>query len=345
MRIAIGVDSHKATLAFSAVDELGRHLATRQVTNDRAGHEQALAWINEVASSSRVVGIEGSGSFGAALAWFLLDRGEDVREVPAFMTYRERNRRRSDGKSDPVDALAIARVAAREKDLSTPKRAGIMVDLKLLNDHREQLIRARTRLANQAHRQLIIMRPGYQRTIPTLRSKKHVRNALMLLQTERGVRGELTRQRLKQMLTLDGEIYALGKRIEATLEESKTALTQIAGVGAFVAATILGEVGQISRVRSKAAFASMAGAAPLEASSGKTSRHRMNHGGNRRLNRALHVMAKTQSRVTPQARAYVTRKMEEGRTYKEALRALQRHLANVVYKTLVEDARRLEMAT
>jgi transposase len=129
------------------------------------------------------------------------------------------------------------------------------------------------------------------------------------------------------------------------LEKAETSLTQIRGIGPFVAATILGEVGDVSRIRSKAAFASLAGTAPLKASSGKTSRHRMNRGGNRQLNRALHVMAKTQSRVLPGAREFVGRKMEEGRSYKEAIRCLQRHLTNVVYRTLVEDAKRVAILT
>jgi transposase len=111
-------------------------------------------------------------------------------------------------------------------------------------------------------------------------------------------------------------------------------------VGTFVAATILGAVGDVTRIRSRAAFASLAGTAPLEASSGMRKRHRMNRGGNRQLNRALHVVAKTQSRSVPEARAFVGRKMEEGRSYKEAIRCLQRHLTNVVYRTLIEDARR-----
>lgn len=342
MTVAIGVDSHKATLAVSAVDPLGSQLDAREFPNDPAGHRRALAWVAQW-DQKRVIGIEGSGLYGAALAWFLLEHDEDVREVPASLTFRERNRRRSDGKSDPIDALAIARVVARERGLGTPKRAGLMVDLKLLNGHRDQLIRARTRLANRAHRELVILRPGYQKAVPSLRSKKNVCAAVSLLRGDTSIRSELTVCRLEEILGLDTAIYCLGKRIEDKLEESKTSLTQLRGIGTFVAAAILGEVGQVSRIRSKAAFASLSGTAPLKASSGKTNRHRLNRGGNRQLNRALHVFAKTQSRVVPEARAFVSRKMEEGRSYKEALRALQRHLANVVYRRLVDDARRLQI--
>jgi transposase len=132
LSVSIGVDSHKQTLAAAAVDEVGRPLDSLEVSNDLQGHKRLHNWICSLAEP-RVVGIECSGSYGAALAWFLLDRGEDVREVPSARTYRERKRKRSDGKSDPVDALAIARVVARENGLPVPKRAGLMVDLKLLN--------------------------------------------------------------------------------------------------------------------------------------------------------------------------------------------------------------------
>jgi transposase len=339
VRVAIGVDSHKETLAAAAVDELGRQLADRVFANDPTGHRTAADWITGL-GEHRIVGVECSGSYGAALAWLLMDRGEDVHEVPPAETFRERRRRRSAGKSDPVDALAIARVVAREQHLPTPKRAGIMVDIRLLNNRRDQLIRARTRLVNQAHRDLVILKPGYQKTVKSLRSKRNVRGAISLLESDTSVRSELTRTRLEEVLELDDTIYALSKRIARKLEDSRTSLTGIRGVGVFVAAKILGEVGDVSRIRSQAAFASFAGTAPLQASSGQTKRHRMNRGGNRQLNNALHVIAKTQSRIVPEAREFVGRKMQEGRSYKEALRCLQRHLANVVYRVLVEDARR-----
>ena len=338
MRVAIGVDSHKETLAAAAVDELGRQLAAQVFANDPAGHRRAASWIASL-GEYRTIGVECSGSYGAALTWLLMDRGEDVHEVPGVQTYRERKRRPSAGKSDPVDATAIARVVARETHLPTPKRAGLLVDIRLLNHRRDQLVRARTRLVNQAHRDLVILKPGYQKTVKTLRSKRNVRGAIALLKSDTSVRSELARARLDEVLQLDDAIYALGKRIARALEESGTSLMAVRGIGVFVAATILGEVGDVSRIRSKAAFASFAGTAPLEASSGQTKRHRMNRGGNRQLNNALHVIAKAQSRIVPEARDFVGRKMQEGRSYKEALRCLQRHLANVVYRVLVEDER------
>lgn len=341
--VAIGFDSHKGSLAAAAVDGLGRRLADEEFSNDPTGHRRAHEWMKRF--DSRVVGIEGTGTYGAALAWFLLDQGEVVREVPATLTFRERNRKPSNGKSDPVDALAIARVAAREPDLPVPKRAGIMVDLKLLCDHREQLIRERTRLVNRAHRDLVVLHPGYHRTVKSLRSKKNVRAAMALLEDDSCIRSELTARRLGQILKLDEEISEASRRIASKLEESRTSLRDVPGIGDFVAATILGEVGDVSRIRSKAAFASLGGSAPLKASSGKTSRHRMNHGGNRALHRALRVVARAQARTLPEAKAFVERKLSEGKSYREAIRALQRHLANVVYRTLVEDARKASLSS
>jgi transposase len=344
LSVAVGIDTHKATLVAAAVDEVGRPLASQVFDNDPKGHRQAFEWIVGL-GEERVVGIECSGSYGAALAWHLMGRGEDVREVPTARTYRERKRKTSDGKSDAVDALAIARVVARESELPVPKQAGLMVDLKLLTDHRDRLTRARTRLSNQVHKELVILRPGYQKTISSLRSKKHVRAALALIEGDTSIRAELTRLRLQERLRLDDEIYRFGKRIEALVLESGTSLTDLKGVGSFAAAKILGEVGDVSRIRSKAAFASLAGTAPLVASSGQRHRHRMNRGGNRQLNHALHVIAKSQSRVVPEVREYVGRKLKEGKSYKEALRCLQRRLTDVVYKTLLEDAKRLASMT
>src|SRR5207247_1450229 len=160
-------------------DELGRPLEDQVFANDPSGHRKAIEWMTGL-SEQRVIGVECSGSYGAALAWFLMDRGEEVHEVPPSETYRERNRRRWAGKSDPVDALAIARVVARERHLPTPKRAGLLVDIRLLNTRRDQLVRARTRVVNQAHRDLVMLKPGYQKTAKTLRSKRSVRAAIGL---------------------------------------------------------------------------------------------------------------------------------------------------------------------
>jgi transposase len=163
---------------------------------------------------------------------------------------------------------------------------------------------------------------------------------------ERGwsVRAELSRKRLDELSRLEREIAAMDPRIEQTVRKTGTSLTSIPGVGPFIAAKILGEVGDPSRVRSKPAFAVLSGTAPLSASSRQVQRHRLNRGGNRQLNWALHYIALVQCRIMPEAQAYMARQREGGKSHKEAMRCLKRHLSNVVYRHLVADARRAELA-
>jgi transposase len=180
MGVAIGVDSHKSLLAAAALDELGRVVVVREFPNDARGHDALLRW-SKVQDRDRVIGIEGAGSYGAGLARHLIDANENVYEVPAFLTHRERTRNPSKGKSDPSDAVAVARVAARGEGLSSPQRSDVCVDLKRLSDHRDQLVRARTRLINRTHTDLVISDPGYEQRIPKLNSKKNQAGALTLL--------------------------------------------------------------------------------------------------------------------------------------------------------------------
>lgn len=300
------------------------------------------AWVKRQAQA-RVVGIEGALGFGAAAGLYLLSAGEDVREVPATLTYRER-RRQAGGKSDPIDAIAIARAVAQSPDLPSARRTAAYSDLKLLVDYRQGLIYARTRAANQAHADLVIARPGYERQVPNLRSRRSIAAARAMLKADRSVRGKILRLRLGELHRLGREISSVDSQIKTKVAETGTNLTQIPGVGPVVAARILGEVGDPRRIRSKAAFAMICGTAPVQASSGQTARHRLNRRGNRKLNWALHYVALSQSRTTPEAKAYIERCRAAGKTHREAMRCLKRHLSNVVYRQIMADARRLEQA-
>ena len=135
MGVTIGIDSHKSSLAVAALDELGRVVGVREFPNDARGHDALLRW-SKAQDRARVIGIEGAGSYGAALSRHLIDADEEVHEVPAFLTHRERKRNPSKGKSDPSDAVAIARVVARGEGLSSPRRTDVLVDLKLIVDRR-----------------------------------------------------------------------------------------------------------------------------------------------------------------------------------------------------------------
>jgi transposase len=335
--VAIGVDSHKSTLAAAAVDELGRLLDARQFTNEERGHEALRDWITDH-GAARTIGIECSATFGAAAARLLLAAGENVREVPPNLSHREA-RRQSKGKSDPVDALAIARVVAREPNLPSPRRAVVLEELKVLCDHRDQLVRERTRLCNRIHRDLVVIRPGYERRIPRVLGKKNLASVMTMLRGDASVRAGLIRERIGDVRHTDRRVARLEAEIAAKLDQSGSRLHALRGIGTLTAAKILGEVGDVSRLRSASAFARLAGTAPLPASSGSTSRHRLNRGGNRQLNVALHTIALSRYRYDPETRAYVERRRAEGKSFKEALRCLKRHLANVVYRQMTAHLR------
>ncbi len=336
MGLAIGIDSHKSTLATAALDELGRVIGTEEFPNDERGHSALVEWVSGQ-GAERVIGIEGTGTFGAAAARRLLAAAEDVREVPPFLPHRERKKNPSRGKSDLRDAVAIARVVARGERLSSPSRVDILRDLKLLSDHRDQLVRAKTQLINRTHKDLVISHPGYEKRIPKLTSKKRLRAARALLRGDASVRAELIRDRITEISRLIDKVAAVEKQIAAKVVESGTTLTQLRGIGFLVAAKILGEVGDPARLRSKSSFAMLTGTAPIEASSGKTKRHRLNRGGNRQLNYALYVMALARRRGDADTCAYLARLREAGKSDREALRCLKRQLSNVVFRQLVSD--------
>lgn len=325
----IGVDSHKGHLAACAVDEVGRVTDERTFANDQQGHRAMLLWVSGMQQLRRI-GIEGSSNHGSGLARLLLEMGEDVREVPPILTHRQRARTGRAGKCDPADAQAIAMVVAREGGLAPAAAGSSNADLKVLVDCRDQLIGERTRTKNRLHADLSILCPGYKATARSFASHVRRRRARALLEQATGVRSELALERLQRIEELDRQIVACEARIEHAVGESGTSLTRIPGVGIITAAKLLGETGDPRRFRSAAAFAAMCGAAPIPASSGYTQRHRLNRGGNRQLNRALHTIALVQTRVDERARGYVDRKRQEGKSPREAMRCLSRHLANVV---------------
>ncbi len=336
--ITIGIDTHKATLASCAVDDLGRELAASTFANDPRGHRRLLAWATRLGTERRF-GIEGSGSFGAALARGLLDAGELVIEVPATLTDRERRHLRRRGKSDPADALAIARVVLREPTLHPVLPAANADDLKLLVAARDELQTERTRVANRLHADLLVFAPGYGERIPNLVAARHLAAVGRLLGRSTAVRTQLARKRLARLRTLDRELGELETQLAGLVVASGSSLPRLPGIGVLLAAKLLGETGDVRRFRSQAAFAAVSGTAPIPASSGQTQRYRLNRGGNRQLNRALHFMAIVQARTYPPAQAYIARRQAEGKTWREALRCLKRHLADVVYRTMLLDSR------
>lgn len=334
--IFIGVDSHRSTLAAAAIDPIGRVLEVAEFDNDPKGHRALLAWRRCLEGGVRI-GIESSGNYGNGLARMLVAAGEDVFEVPANLSHREA-KRQGRGKSDPIDAVAIARVVAREESLPRPRVDPTHEDLKLLSDHFDQLKRHRTQLANRVHKALVVSHPGYENRIGSLKADRHKTAVMNLVRKDRSVRADLVRRNIKEIRRIEAEAKSVRAEINELLEASGTTLTKETGIGPILAARLLGEVGDVTNFRSKAAFASLTGTAPLPASSGLTVRHRLNRHGNRRLNCTIHYIALTRRRVDPESKAFIIKRMAGGKTRKEATRSLKRHLSNRIYRKMMEDA-------
>jgi transposase len=331
-----GIDSHKDTLAVAIVDGSGRKLATVTVVNEPNGYDELAKLFAEHGVTR--VGMECSGSYGRPGAAALTESGFVVFEVPATMTVRERNRKPARGKSDPIDALAIARVVARGDRLPPARcQPGPADDLQQLTAYRRQLIKERTRISNRVHVDLTILRPGYQRALPKLTRAQHLSDARRMLRGLAWVRVSIARARLGRLHQLDKEIAGLAAQITEIVTATGTSLLEIRGVGPVTAGKILGETGDVTRFRDRNAYASGNGTAPIPVSSGRTDRHRLSRAGNRKLNEAIHSIALVQMRSDGPARAFIDRKITEGKSRREAMRSLKRRLSDVVYQRLILD--------
>jgi len=337
--IYIGIDSHRSTLTAAAIDAIGRVLDVAEFHNDPQGHRRLLTWRQRLDGGVRI-GIESSGNYGNGLARMLIAAGEDVFEVPANLSHREA-KRQGRGKSDPIDAVAIARVVAREQALPRPRVDQAHENLKLLSDHFDQLKRQRTQLVNRVHKALVVSHPGYEKRVGDLKAVRHKTAVMNLVRKDRSVRADLVRRNIREIRRLETEMTSLRQQIKELLDASETTLTREAGIGPILAARLLGEVGNVTNFRSKAAFASLTGTAPLPASSGLTVRHRLNRHGNRKLNYTIHYIAVTRCRVDPDTRAFMAKRPAEGKTRKEAMRSLKRHISNRIYRTMMADANRV----
>ena len=328
---AIGIDTHKRTLAACAVDDVGTAIAERTFDCDRAGFAELAAWANAVVPGA-TIGIEGSASYGAPLAHHLVAAGYTVREVPPQLSRRERGRSRRAGKSDPGDALAIARVTLREPDLPPVRLEDCSTELGLLADARDDIVRVQTQARNRLHAHLVVLLPGYGKTASQLVSRRQLEAIERALDGTGGVRADLARALL-------AEVRELGQRA-AELERTMTGvvaghpLLALPGVGVLTAARLVAETGDVTRFRSPAAFAMLAGVAPIPASSGEVQRMRLNRGGNRRLNRALYTIALSQAWHHKPAKAYIARKRAGGKTWAEAMRCLKHRVSRPVFRLL-----------
>ncbi len=335
----IGVDTHKKAHTLVAVDEQGRTHRIQTIPNTPEGWVVALRMRLERGERA-VWGIENSGSLGKGLAQFLVSQGESlVYEVSPQRTAQYRRRGRTQDKTDQADALAIARLLVAESDaLPAVQADDASTELRILSDHRDNLLAERTRIINQLHAQMLQIDPGYRDRSGPLTNWRGVEYCLELdLPGADGV----ARTRLRIVRQLAGQLVRLGEEIaEVTdllgerVRESGTPLLELAGVGEVVAARLIGELGSTPRIRSAGALAALAGIAPVEVSSGGRGGFRLNRGGNRKLNRAVHVIALSQRRCDARAKAYYEKKLAEGKTKRAAMRCLKRQLVNVIYRLL-----------
>ncbi|HZF59558.1 MAG TPA: IS110 family transposase [Rubrobacter sp.] len=339
MKVLIGVDPHKASVAVAVVDEATGKLVERAAfPQDRCAGLRALQrWAP--AGRKRRWAVENAGGLGQYLAGRLVATGESVVDVPPKLSARVRvlssgNARKNDG----IDALSIALAASRDGRLAAVDPEAASEALRLLSERREDLVAERTRALNRLHGLLRDLVPGgATRTLSADRAARILRGIRPQGASAR-LRRRLASEVLRDVRTLDRKIEDLNGRIEAEVEASGTTLTEIYGIGPILAARIIGTVANVARFPTKSHFASYSGAAPVEASSGEVVRHRLSLAGNRKLNYALHMVAVCQARSDARGGAYYRKKLAEGKSRKEALRCLKRRISDTVYKSLVADS-------
>jgi transposase len=330
--IVIGVDVHKHSLTAVAVDEAGRMLDEKTVT---AAGDELLAWASEI-GNERLWALEDCRQLTRWLERQLLAAGEELVRVPPKLMAPERRAGRARGKSDPIDALAVARAALREPRLSRPRPdEQPFRELKLLVDHRDDLVDERRRAQQRLRWHLHQLDPSFVVPARRLDRSTHLeRVARWLARREQEVQVRVARELVARCRSLTRTIVELDAELEQRTAETAPALLELPGCGALTAAKLLAEVGPIDRFQTDAQLARHSGVAPLEASSGRVQRHRLDRGGNRQLNAGFYRIAITQARYHPAARAYLERKQAEGKSRREAIRCLKRQLARVVFNTL-----------
>lgn len=337
--LVAGIDTHKLTHHVAVLDHLGRTVADRQFDTTEAGCAEVTAFLNAHGPVDRV-GVEGTGSYGAGIARALTAAGFVVIEVMR----QNRQARRLRGKSDPIDARQAALSVLAGADKSIPKSGdGPVESLRILTAERRSAVKARTQAINQIHA-LLVTAPDPVRT--AYRSLSGDKLIAALTRSRPGVMAtdpdQVARQSLKRLAVrcsaLRAEIAAIDDQLGDLVRKVNPRLLTINGVGVVTATALLSAAGDNpERLTSKAAFAALAGVAPIPASSGQRVRHRLSRGGNRQANHALHRIVLLRMRHhEPRTMAYFTRRRAEGLTDRDIIRCLKRHIANEVYAALID---------
>ncbi len=332
----IGVDTHKNSHTLGLIEAGGAELVDVTIATDAFGYRKMLAWADKHSTAERRCwAIEGIGSFGAGLTTYLLEHGEWVVEIdrPA------RPARRNGAKSDVLDAYRAAREALARRHLAQPRQRGIREAIRVLLCTREGAVNARSRA--MCHLQALLVNAPAQLRDQLRRNDVDTlieRCARLRIMAEHSVEHRATvralRATARRIQLLAAEADDLEAELELLITDTAPELLAEPGVGAISAARILNAWSHAGRIRSEAAFAMLGGVSPIPASSGQTMRHRLNRGGDRQLNRALHTIVLSRMRFHPETKAYAARRAAEGKTPREIKRCLKRHLSRRLFRIL-----------
>jgi len=342
-RVVIGMDPHKRSVTIEVMTKDESIVGTGRFATDRDGHAAMRRYVQ--AWPDRVWAIEGCQGIGRHVANRLLAEGEQVVDIPPKLSARARVFATGQGrKTDATDAHSVALVGTRMSGLRPVVNDEQLAVLRILVDRRRSLGEEHTRKMSQVHHLLLELIPGgAKKDLSAAQAKK-----LLATVRPRDAAGK-TRRRVAAELIADLErIYqrkrAANKELTALVAATGTTLMDLNGIGPSGAARLLVEVGDITRFPDKNHFGSWTGTAPIDASSGDNVRHRLSRGGNRQINRVLHIMATVQLRNPTEGRGYFDRSKARGKTSNESMRLLKRRLSDIVYRTMVNDAAR-HMAT
>lgn len=333
-----GVDTHQDLHAAAVVSQDGTVLGNHSFSTTRAGYRAMLRWFRSFGELVRV-GVEATGSYGAGITRHLALAGIPVLEV----TGPDRSLRRAKGKDDELDAIAAAQAALTGQRVQVAKdRSGGVEALRVLRTTRKTAIKCRRATLQQLHNTIVASPDEVRDQVRNLTRMQLLRTCASWRPDILAYRDPVVATRIalksltRRVLDLNDEVADLDRLIEPLVEELGSALTQLEGVGTDSAGQFLVTAGENpDRLRSEASFAMLCGACPIPASSGKTQRHRLNRGGNRQANSALHIVVLSRMRIDPRTKKYVERRLDEGRTKREIMRCLKRYVAREIYHVLV----------
>jgi transposase len=346
--IVLGADTHKRSHTIAGVGATtGEVVDERTIQVGRAGFGALLAWAREL-DDERVWALEDCRHVSGSFERFLIARGERVLRVPTNLVAQTRKSARQRGKSDGIDAVNVARAALREGLAAFPAAHldGPELDLRLLVDHRERLVSHRVELNNTLQWHLHDLWPELELPGGALFSKKwSTRIARRLARAEQTMRVRIARDELRRLRELTDTIKTLAREITQLVQRIAPQLLAEPGFGPLIAAKLIGEIAGAQRFANDAKLARAAGAAPIPASSGNTRRQRLDRGGNRQINAALHRVIVTRARCHQPTRDYIERRRRDGKTTRDAIRCLKRYLARQVWNLLRATAPEMALTT